>query len=238
MTGDIDLWTWPTPNGRKVSIMLEECALPYRVHPVNIREGDQLTDTFRALNGNTKIPVIRDPEPPFGGAPVVLSESGAILEYLAERSGLFLPEDPRARWAAKQWLMFQMGGVGPMHGQANHFCAYTAEPHPYSRARYRDEALRLYRVCDRHLLSAEWFAGEEYSIADIAMFPWTQQMDRIDLEIRDFPALSAWAAAMAARPGVHAGMAVLQDRVSPARMTDAERDVLFGAAQHRPPSAK
>ena len=233
MSAALEVWTWPTPNGRKVVIMLEECGLPYDVHPVNIRKGEQLTREYRDLNPNTKIPTLRDNDPPGGSGPMILFESGAILEYLAERAGRFLPTDFEGRWRAKQWLMFQHGGIGPMHGQGNHFCRYTAEEHPYSRKRYRDEARRLYRVADRHLGNHDWFAGAEYSIADMAVYPWTQQMDRIETDIADFPNLARWADAMAARPGVRAGMEVLTDVSSSASMTDAEREIMFGEGQLR-----
>jgi GSH-dependent disulfide-bond oxidoreductase len=221
MSADLELWFWPTPNGRKVTILLEELGLEYAVHPVSIRAGDQHAPDFLALNPNGKIPVLRD-----NRAGITLWESGAILLYLAEREGRFLPDGP-GRWAAIQWLMWQMGGLGPMHGQANHFTAYVATTHDYARERYQAEARRLYGVADGQLARTEWLAGDAPSIADFAAWPWAAQMDRAGLTRAPFPHLARWFDAMAARPGVIRGMAVLADRTSPPVMTEAERDQMF-----------
>jgi len=165
----IDLYTWTTPNGRKVSIMLEETGLPYRVHPINLGSGDQLTDTFRAINPNQRIPAIVDHD--LADGPLTVFESGAILIYLAEKAGMFLPREVRARSRAMQWLMFQMSGIGPMLGQANHFASQAPEKIPYAIQRYFDESLRLVGVLDRRLGEHDYLAGE-YSIADMATYPW------------------------------------------------------------------
>jgi GST-like protein len=165
----IDLYTWTTPNGRKVSIMLEEAGLPYRVHAINLREGEQLNESFRVINPNQRIPAIVDHE--LTGTPLTVFESGAILIYLAEKTGQFLPAEVRARSRAMQWLMFQMSGIGPMLGQANHFASQAAEKIPYAIQRYFDESLRLIQVIDHRLSEHDYLAGE-YSIADMATYPW------------------------------------------------------------------
>jgi GST-like protein len=165
----IDLYTWTTPNGRKVSIMLEETALPYRIHPVNLREGEQLNESFRVINPNQRLPAIVDHD--LGGTPLTVFESGAILIYLAEKTGRFLPTEVRSRSRAMQWLMFQMSGIGPMLGQANHFASQAAEKIPYAIQRYFDESLRLIQVIDHRLSEHDYLAGE-YSIADMATYPW------------------------------------------------------------------
>ena len=232
MTSRFDLWTWPTPNGRKVTILLEELSADYSVHPIDIRKGAQFDPAFLALNPNNKIPVLRDNAPKLDGGPLVVSESGAILMYLAEDAGAFLPEG-RDRWPVMQWLMFQMGGVGPMHGQANHFCAYIKEPNPYGADRYRKETERLYHVCDNQLSRNQWLAGDTLSIADFAVYPWAAQMDRPGLDIASFPNLDRWFARLSARPGVARGMAVLSDLTSPATMTDEEREIMFGDTQFK-----
>ena len=165
----IDLYTWTTPNGRKVSIMLEETGLPYRVHPINLREGEQLRESYRAINPNQRIPAIVDHD--IDGGPFAIFESGAILIYLAEKTHAFLPETVRERSRALQWLMFQMSGIGPMLGQANHFVSAAPEKIPYAIQRYFDESLRLVRVLDQRLADHDYLAGE-YSIADMATYPW------------------------------------------------------------------
>ena len=186
----IDLYTWSTPNGRKVSIMLEECALPYRVHPVNIGKGEQFTPEFLALNPNNRIPAIVDSEGP-DGKPLPLFESGAILIYLAEKTGKFMPRDPRTRLICLQWLMFQMGGVGPMFGQAHHFIRNAKEQVPYAIKRYTDETRRLYGVLQKRLSEVEYLA-DEYSIADIATFPWVARFEWHKVDLADFPAVKRW----------------------------------------------
>ena len=202
----IDLYTWSTPNGRKVSIMLEECALPYRVHPVNIGKGEQFTPEFLALNPNNRIPAIVDSEGP-DGKPLPLFESGAILIYLAEKSGKLMPKAPRGRLVCLQWLMFQMGGVGPMFGQAHHFIRNAGEQVPYAIKRYSEETRRLYGVLQKRLSEAEYLAGE-YSIADIATFPWVARFEWHKVDLSDFPAVKRWFDTIAARPAVAKGMAV------------------------------
>ena len=203
----IDLYTWSTPNGRKVSIMLEECGLPYAVHPINIGKNvDQFTPHFVRINPNSKIPAIVDSEGP-DGRPITIFESGAILIYLAEKAGKLLPKDARGRMAALQWLMFQMGGVGPMFGQAHHFLRAAPEKVPYAIERYTKETRRLYGVLDGHLKSQDYLAGE-YSIADIATYPWVARHEWHLVELKDFPSVKRWYDAIGARPAVKKGMAV------------------------------
>jgi GST-like protein len=196
----IDLYTWSTPNGRKVSIMLEECALPYKVHPINIGKGEQHTPEFLALNPNNRIPAIVDSEGP-DGKPLPLFESGAILIYLAEKTGKLIPKDVRARLICLQWLMFQMGGVGPMFGQAHHFIR-NKEVVPYGIKRYTDETRRLYGVLQKRLSEAEYLAGAEYTIADIATFPWVARFEWHKVDLNDFPAVKRWFDKIHARPAV------------------------------------
>jgi GST-like protein len=202
----IDLYTWTTPNGRKVSMMLEECALPYRTHKIDIGKGEQFKDEFVAINPNSKIPAIVDEEGP-DGKPLKLFESGAILIYLAEKCGRFLPADARARYEALQWLMFQMGGVGPMFGQTHHFLRAAREQVPYAIERYSRETRRLYGVLERRLGEAPFLAGE-YSIADIATYPWVARHDWHKVDLADFPAVKRWYDTIGARPAVARGMAV------------------------------
>jgi GST-like protein len=202
----IDLYTWSTPNGRKVSIMLEECALAYRVHPINIGKGEQFAPDFLAINPNNRIPAIVDSEGP-DGKPLPLFESGAILIYLAEKTGKLMPRDPRTRLICLQWLMFQMGGVGPMFGQAHHFLRSAKEQVPYGIKRYTDETRRLYGVLQKRLSEAEYLA-DEYSIADIATFPWVARFEWHKVDLADFPAVKRWFDTINARPPVQKGMGV------------------------------
>lgn len=202
----IDLYTWTTPNGRKVSVMLEECALAYRTHRIDIGKGDQFKDEFVAINPNSKIPAIVDREGP-EGKPLSLFESGAILIYLAEKCGRFLPANARARYETLQWLMFQMGGVGPMFGQTHHFLRAAPEKVPYAIERYSRETRRLYGVLDRRLGEAPFLAGE-YSIADMATYPWVARHEWHKVELADFPSVKRWFEAIGARPAVARGMAV------------------------------
>ncbi|MGH3147924.1 MAG: glutathione S-transferase N-terminal domain-containing protein, partial [Rubrobacter sp.] len=171
MAQPIDLYYWPTPNGKKISIFLEETGLPYNIVPVNIAAGDQYESEFLKISPNNKMPAIVDPEGP-GGKPISLSESGAILIYLSEKTGAYFPQTPQERYAVLQWLMFQMGHVGPMLGQAHHFRQYAPETIPYAVERYTDEASRLYGVIDGQLAETPFIAGEEYTIADMAIFTW------------------------------------------------------------------
>jgi len=202
----IDLYTWSTPNGRKVSIMLEECGLPYRAHAVNIGKGEQFADAFVAISPNAKIPAIVDAEGP-DGRPLALFESGAILVYLAGKTGRFLPQTTRGRYVALQWLMFQMGGVGPMFGQAHHFLRSAKPPVPYAIERYKTETRRLYGVLERRLGEAAFLAAE-YSIADIATFPWVARYEWHQVALADFPNVKRWFDTIGARPAVARGMAV------------------------------
>jgi GST-like protein len=202
----IDLYTWSTPNGRKVSIMLEECGLPYRVHPIDIGKGDQFKPAFLAINPNNRIPAIVDPDGP-EGKPLPLFESGAILVYLSGKTGKFLPQTVRAKYIALQWLMFQMGGVGPMFGQAHHFMRAKKDEIPYGSERYGAEAKRLYGVLEKHLSEAAYLAGE-YSIADIATYPWVARHEWHRVELAEFPAVKRWYDTIGARPAVVRGMAV------------------------------
>jgi GST-like protein len=202
----IDLYTWTTPNGRKASIMLEEVDLPYRVHPINIGKGEQFAPSFVAISPNSKIPAIVDAEGP-GGREIAMFESGAILIYLAEKTGMLLPTEPVRRLEALQWLMFQMGGVGPMFGQAHHFLRAAPEPVPYAIERYTKEAARLYGVLNARLAEREYLAGE-YSIADIATYPWVARHEWHKVDLADHPNVARWYAAIGARPAVQRGMAV------------------------------
>jgi GST-like protein len=203
----IDLYTWSTPNGRKVSIMLEECALPYRVHKINIgTNAEQFTPEYLKINPNGKIPSIVDPDGP-GGKPISMMESGAILIYLAEKTKKFFPE--KQRYQVLQWLMFQMGGVGPMFGQAHHFMRAKKDEIPYGSERYGNEAKRLYGVMDKHLAAHEYYA-DDYSIADMAIYPWTARFEWHRVDIASFKNVKRWYDKVGARPAVVKGMAVPQ----------------------------
>ncbi len=202
----IDLYTWSTPNGRKVSIMLEELGLPYNVHAINIGKDDQFTREFVAINPNSKIPAIVDPDGP-DGKPISMMESGAILIYLAEKTGRLMPEGKRDRYVALQWLMFQMGGVGPMFGQVHHFLRAAREPVPYAIERYVKETRRLYGVLDARLKDHEYLA-QAYSIADIATYPWVARYEWHKTRLEDFPNVKRWYGAISARPAVERGMKI------------------------------
>ena len=197
----IDVYSWPTPNGHKVHIMLEETGLPYRVHGINIRAGDQFSPEFLKVSPNNRIPAIVDHEGP-NGRPLSLFESGAILLYLASKTGKFLPIDMHARWTCAQWLMWQMGGVGPMFGQANHFRRYAKEKIQYAIDRYTREGNRLTNVLDKRLAEAPYLAGDEYSIADIAVFPWMRGSETRGVNIAEYPNVERWFNAINARPAV------------------------------------
>ena len=226
----IDVFSWPTPNGHKIHIMLEECGLAYRAIPVNIGAGDQFKDDFLAISPNNKIPAITDPDGP-DGKPISLFESGAILVYLAGKTGRFLPRGDRQRYEVLQWLMFQMGGVGPMLGQAHHFRVYAPEKIQYAIDRYTNEAKRLYNVIDKRLARSPFLGGREYSIADIATFPWLRSWENQGIVLDEYPHLKAWFEQVAARPAVQRGVKVLAELRKPIR--DAkEREILFGKAQY------
>jgi GST-like protein len=224
----IDLYSWPTPNGQKVHITLEECALPYRVHPIDIGAGDQFATEFLAISPNNKIPAIVDSDGP-DGRPISLFESGAILIYLAAKAARLLPVALRDRYAALQWLMFQVGHVGPMLGQAHHFRQYAPERIEYAVDRYTREAARLYGVMDRHLAGIDYFAGE-YSIADIAIYPWTRSYENQGIDLTQFPNVQRWHKVVSDRPAVRRGLEVLKDRRR-ALLDERSREVLFGATQ-------
>lgn len=202
----IDLYTWTTPNGRKVSIMLEELELPYRVHPINIGRNEQFAPEYVAINPNSKIPALVDSDGP-DGAPIALMESGAILIYLAEKAGTLIPATPRGRYVALQWLMFQMGGVGPIYGQVHHFLRAAKEQVPYAIERYKKETARLYGVLDARLADEPYLAGE-YSIADIATYPWVARFEWHQTRLEDFPNVKRWFDTLTGRPAVAAGMKV------------------------------
>jgi GSH-dependent disulfide-bond oxidoreductase len=202
----IDLYTWSTPNGRKVSIMLEETGLPYMAHSINIGKGEQFTPEFVAICPNSKIPAIVDHDGP-GGNPYALFESGAILLYLAWKTGKLFPRDTGDQFQVLQWLMFQMGGVGPMFGQTHHFLRAAPEPVPYAIERYSKETRRLYAVLDRHLAEHE-FLGAQYSVADIATYPWIARHDWHKVELAEFPAVERWYRQLGTRPAVQRGMKV------------------------------
>ena len=202
----IDLYTWSTPNGRKVSIMLEELALPYKAHAVDIGKGDQFQPDFVAVSPNSKIPAIVDSDGP-GGKPYSLFESGAILLYLADKSGRFLPAEKSGRFEVIQWLMFQMGGVGPMFGQTHHFLRAAPDPVPYAIERYSKETRRLYGVLDKHLAGRQWL-GTEYSVADMATYPWVARHEWHKVELADFPNVKHWFDAISERPAVQQGMKI------------------------------
>ena len=226
----IEVYSWATPNGHKVHVMLEECGLEYRAIPVNIGAGEQFAPEFLAISPNNKIPAIVDPEGP-DGEPISLFESGAILLYLAAKTRRFLPDDLRARYRVLEWLMFQMGSVGPMLGQTHHFRLYAPEKLPYAIERYSNEAKRIYGVLDKRLAGRDWVASDDYSIADIAIFPWLRSWQNQGIDWADFPHLKRWFDRVAARPAVQRGVEVLASLRKPFR-TDAEREVLFGAKQY------
>ncbi|WP_119353525.1 glutathione binding-like protein [Azohydromonas sediminis] len=227
----IEVYSWATPNGHKVHIMLEECGLPYRVHAVDIGAGDQFAPEFLAISPNNKIPAIVDPDGP-DGRPISMFESGAILLYLAAKTGKFLPADVRGKFEVLQWLMFQMGSVGPMLGQAHHFRLYAPEKIPYAIERYTNEAKRLYGVMNRQIARHRYIAGDEYTIADIAIFPWLRSWKNQGIDWNDYPHLKGWFDEIAARPAVQRGVEVLADRRKPL-VDDKARETLFGTTQYR-----
>ena len=227
----IEVYSWATPNGHKVHIMLEECGLPYRVIPVDIGAGDQFKPEFLRISPNNKIPAINDPDGP-DGAPMTMFESGAILLYLASKTGQFLPTGTRARFEVLEWLMFQMGGVGPMLGQAHHFRIYAPEKIEYAVNRYTNEARRLYGVMNTRLAKSKYIAGPQYTIADMAIFPWLRSWKNQGIEWVDYPHLKGWFDEIAARPAVMRGVEVLSNQRKPL-VTDSAREVLFGARQYQ-----
>lgn len=227
----IDVYSTATPNGHKVHIMLEECGLPYRIHHIDIGAGDQFKPKFLAISPNNKIPAIVDQQGP-DGQPMSLFESGAILLYLAGKVGKFLGNTDREKFTTLQWLMFQMGGVGPMLGQAHHFRIYAPEKIEYAINRYTNEAKRLYGVIDKRLAQSAYLGGDEYTIADIATFPWLRSWKNQGIDWADYPHAKHWFDEIAARPAVQRGLAVLADLRKPLT-DDKARNVLFGAAQYQ-----
>ncbi len=232
MQAPIDLYYWPTPNGWKISIALEEMGLPYAVHLINISAGEQFSPDFLAIAPNNRMPAITDPDGP-DGAPVSIFESGAILQYLARKTGTFCGPTQRDRIAVDQWLMWQMGGVGPMAGQAHHFLTYAPAmdpPHdlPYAKSRYRNEVGRLYGVLDRQLARAEFVAGDFYSIADMAIWPWARNWKRQEQTLDDKPHFARWLDTVAARPAVQRGMKVAEEKRSNVAADKKAQDILFG----------
>jgi GSH-dependent disulfide-bond oxidoreductase len=230
----IELYVWPTPNGYKISMLLEELALPYTAIPIDIGKGEQFEPSFLKISPNNKMPAIVDSDGP-GGKPYTLFESGAILMYLADKTPAgetFFPAEPRKRFDTMQWLMFQMGGVGPMLGQAHHFRQYAPEPIPYAVARYTNEAKRLYGVMDKRLSESAYLAGDTYSIADMATFPWTRSIERQGHRLEDFPNVKRWFDAIDSRPATKRGLELLADRRRTAPMDDKQKEILFGATQY------
>jgi GST-like protein len=228
----IDLYTWTTPNGHKIHIMLEEVGLPYQVHPIDIGAGDQFQPDFLKISPNNKIPAIVDTEGP-DGQPLALFESGAILIYLAEKTGQLLPSPPRPRYGVLQWLMFQMAHIGPMLGQAHHFLQYAPQKIPYAMERYANEARRLYGVLDRQLAQHAYVAGEDYTIADIAIWPWLRAPDKQGVEIANYPHVARWFAQIGERPAVQRGLVVLSEHKPADVNSEQARAALFGDQQYQ-----
>jgi len=222
----IDLYYWPTPNGWKITIMLEECGLPYKLIPVNIGKGEQFKPEFLAISPNNRMPAIVDHDPPGGGEPVAVFESGAILLYLAEKTGKFMPKDLRGRYQVTEWLMWQMGGLGPMCGQNHHFSNYAPEKIPYAIDRYVRETGRLYGVLDKQLKGRDYITGA-YSIADMACWPWIVPYERQGQKLEDFPNVKAWFERMKARAAVSKGWAVGRELRQP-NFDEEAKKILFG----------
>lgn len=223
----IDVHYWPTPNGHKVTIFLEEAGIDYTIRPVDISAGDQFKPGFLAISPNNRMPAIVDHAPADGGAPVSVFESGAILVYLADKTGRFLPADPRGRKTVLEWLFWQVGGLGPMAGQNHHFVQYAPEKLPYAIDRYVRETNRLYGVLDRRLAQGEWVAGD-YSIADMAAYPWIVPWQRQNQDLESFPNLKRWFEAMRARPAVAAAYAKGKPWTSRPTVTEEGKKLLFG----------
>jgi GSH-dependent disulfide-bond oxidoreductase len=226
----LHLFSWPTPNGHKIHIMLEECGLPYKVTPINIGAGDQFKPDFLKISPNNKMPALVDPDGP-DGKPISLFESGAILIYLAAKTGQFMPSTDRGKYQVLQWLMFQMGGVGPMLGQNHHFRLYAPEKLPYAIDRYTQEAKRIYGVINTQLSANAFIAGKSYSIADMAIYPWLRNWKAQGIELTDYPALKAWFDKLEKRPAVQRGCQVLAELRKPIT-GEKEREILFGKKQY------
>jgi GST-like protein len=232
----IELFYWPTPNGHKITMFLEEAATPYRVTPVDIGAGEQFKPAFLAISPNNRMPAIIDHAPADGGAPIAVFESGAILVYLGEKTGRFLPTAARPRKSVLEWLFWQVGGLGPMAGQNHHFNRYAPEPIPYAIERYTKETNRLYGVLDRRLAGRAFVAGDDYSIADMAIYPWIVPWQAQLQNLDDFPDLKRWFAAVAARPATVRAYARADEFKRPATMSEEAKKILFGqtAATTRP----
>ena len=228
----IDLYYWPTPNGHKITLMLEECGLAYRIHPINIGAGDQFQPDFLQLSPNNRMPAIIDHAPNDGGEPVRIFESGAILLYLAEKTGQFLASDLRTRYQTIQWLMWQMGGLGPMAGQNHHFNLYAPEPIPYAQERYTKETARLYHVLDVGLEGRDFLAGR-YSVADMACYPWIVPHTNQQQDLDDFPNVKAWFTRIESRSATVKAYAVGEGMRPSRPPTDEERQNMFGEKQKR-----
>ncbi|MBT3307786.1 MAG: hypothetical protein HOK21_02935 [Rhodospirillaceae bacterium] len=225
----IDLYFWPTPNGQKIPIMLEECGLSYKLFPVNILVGEQFDPAFLKISPNNRIPVIVDHDGD-AGADLTLFESGAILEYLAEKSRLFMPRTVVGKYEVLQWLYFQVGGIGPMFGQCGHFMGYAPEKIPYAIDRYQNETKRLYGVLNRRLAEHPYLAGD-YSIADMAVYPWIDVRWLHEIEIDEFAHVKRWYQAIKARPAVQKAMALLKDKEIIGNPSDETREIFFGKSQ-------
>jgi GST-like protein len=228
----IDLYYWPTPNGHKVTMLLEETATPYRLVGVNIQQGEQFSPDFLKIAPNNRMPAIVDPEPLGGGDPVALFESGAILEYLADKTGAFLPRTGAARYQVLQWLYWQMAGVGPMFGQAFHFTVYAPEPIPYARTRYGNEVERLLGVLDDELAVKPFVAGD-YSIADMAIYPWILPIEKLGKSLDDYPHVARWKAEIAARPATVRAYDAAKTLPPPAPPSEQSRQILFNQGRIR-----
>jgi len=226
----LEVWSWPTPNGHKVHIAVEELGIPYKIVPINIGAGEQFKPEFLAITPNHRIPAIVDSDGP-GGKPITLFESAAILIYLAEKHGKLIPADPVARYKCLEWTMFQMGGVGPMFGQNGQFSNYAPEKIPYAIERYGNEVKRLHNVLDKRLAQTEWLAGDEYSIADIITYPWLRFPERRGIDFNDYPNVKRWFAAVDSRPAVQRGVAVLAQNVRQGPMDAQQKEILFGKTQ-------
>jgi GST-like protein len=226
----IELYYWPTPNGHKITMFLEESGLPYAIKPVNIGKGDQFEPAFLAISPNNRMPAIVDTEPADGQGPLSVFESGAILEYLAGKAGKFLPTDTRARFAVLEWLYWQVGGLGPMLGQNHHFNRYAPEKIPYAIDRYVNETRRLYGVLNKRLDGRTYIAGDDYTIADMAAYPWTVSHEAQGMDLADFPHLKAWFDIIAARPATQRAYALGEPIRNGFDLTKDEeaRKVLFG----------
>lgn len=235
----IDVYTWPTSNGHKIHIMLEETGLKYAIHPINIQDGDQFKPAFLKISPNNKMPAIVDRDGP-GGRNIPVFETGAILIYLANKTGTFMPDmvqDPQGYYDVMQWLMFQVSCVGPMLGQAHHFNAYArerfaAEQIDYGRNRYVNEANRIYGVIDRRLKRRQWIAGDQYSIADIAIFPWLRDPVKQGVDITAYPEVERWRRTIWHRPAVIRALDTLKERARRGSISDRHWEVMFGATQH------